>query len=265
MFPTIHLGPLVLPAPTLALLAGIYFGLSLLERTDRTGKLVNIVLAGLGFGLVCARLGYALRYPAAFLSSPLGLVSTNPGMFDPLAGAAGGLGLAVLLLCRWKLPLWPALDALAPALAVFAAGSALANLASGDAYGAPANLPWSFELWGARRHPSQAYELAAAALILAAVWPWKRAAFPVRAGNDLAGARFWAFAALTALARLFLEAFRGDSTLLWGGLRAAQVISWLVLALSLWRLKVTAVDGAAPPAAPTPESPAPAPETQPEA
>jgi prolipoprotein diacylglyceryltransferase len=258
MFPTIHLGPLVLPAPTLSILAGIYFALTVLERTDRSGKLVNIVLAGLGFGLVCARLGYALRYPAAFLSSPLGLISTNPGMFDPTVGTAGGLALAYGLLRRAKLAVSPALDALTPALAVFAAALALAHLASGDAYGAPANLPWAVDLWGARRHPSQAYELAAALLILAAAWPW-----PQRQ-PAAAGLRFWAFIALTALARLFLEGFRGDSILLWGGLRAAQVIAWLILALSLWQLKPPAVSGAAPAGTSAPETPSPAPETPPE-
>jgi len=44
---------------------------------------------------------------------------------------------------------------------------------------------------------------------------------------------FLLFAALTAGARLFLEAFRGDSTLILGGLRLAQVIAWVMLAATL--------------------------------
>ncbi len=42
----------------------------------------------------------------------------------------------------------------------------LANLASGDAFGAPSSLPWAIELWGAARHPVQIYEAVAAGLIL---------------------------------------------------------------------------------------------------
>jgi prolipoprotein diacylglyceryltransferase len=42
------------------------------------------------------------------------------------------------------------------------------------------------------------------------------------------------FVALTAGARLFLEAFRGDSTLLFGGIRLAQTIAWMVLAMTLF-------------------------------
>jgi prolipoprotein diacylglyceryltransferase len=48
------------------------------------------------------------------------------------------------------------------------------------------------------------------------------------------GITFLTFAALTAASRLFLEAFRGDSTLIFGGLRVAQVVAWIVLALALF-------------------------------
>jgi prolipoprotein diacylglyceryltransferase len=41
------------------------------------------------------------------------------------------------------------------------------------------------------------------------------------------------FIALTAAARVFLEAFRGDSTLIFGGLRLEQVLAWIVLAVAL--------------------------------
>jgi prolipoprotein diacylglyceryltransferase len=41
---------------------------------------------------------------------------------------------------------------------------------------------------------------------------------------------FLAFIALTAGSRLFLEAFRGDSVVIIGGLRSAQIAAWLVLA-----------------------------------
>jgi prolipoprotein diacylglyceryltransferase len=43
--------------------------------------------------------------------------------------------------------------------------------------------------------------------------------------------------ALSAAARVFLEAFRGDSLLIGGGLRAAQVWGLVVLAASLGMMK----------------------------
>ena len=110
---------------------------------------------------------------------------------------------------------------------------ALAHLASGAAFGAETSLPWALELWGAKRHPSQIYEALAAALILLVCWPGRKTW-----RQNPAGIYFLSFVALSAAARLFLEAFRGDSlTWLWG-LRTNQIIAWLVLALSLWGIAV---------------------------
>jgi prolipoprotein diacylglyceryltransferase len=67
--------------------------------------------------------------------------------------------------------------------------------------------------------------LIAALLIFGLIW--------FRKSDTPAGSDFLLFAALTAAARLFLEAFRGDSTLILGGLRQAQVIAWAVLAAAL--------------------------------
>jgi prolipoprotein diacylglyceryltransferase len=149
----------------------------------------------------------------------------------------GGGGLVVGALAglvygqRKHMPLWPTLDALTPALAILAVGLGLAHLASGNAFGAPTRLPWGIDLWGEKRHPSQVYEIMAALAILALVWPR-----PAQDETWPPGARFLAFIALSAFARLFLEAFRGDSTLLVGSLRTAQVAAWLVLAAALWAI-----------------------------
>ncbi|HNB54600.1 MAG TPA: prolipoprotein diacylglyceryl transferase, partial [Anaerolineales bacterium] len=83
------------------------------------------------------------------------------------------------------------------------------------------------------RHPVQLYEAVAALGILFALWPgggWlaRKLAFP--------GHSFLLFLALSAGARLFLEAFRGDSVTLPNGWRVAQILAWLVLAASLWVL-----------------------------
>jgi prolipoprotein diacylglyceryltransferase len=80
-------------------------------------------------------------------------------------------------------------------------------------------------LWNAARHPSQIYELLASLLIFCLLWFNK--------ANLRPGLLFLNFAALTAGARLFLEAFRGDSTLIFGGLRLAQIIAWAILAVAL--------------------------------
>jgi hypothetical protein len=43
---------------------------------------------------------------------------------------------------------------------------------------------------------------------------------------------FLTYAALTAAAQLFIQAYHGDSTLIFNGLRQGQVIAWVVLAVT---------------------------------
>jgi phosphatidylglycerol---prolipoprotein diacylglyceryl transferase len=237
MLPMLNIGPLAVQTPGLVLLAGLWIGLTLAERhAHKRGldpnHLYNLVLICLVVGILGGRVLYAAQYPQAFLANPLSLISLNPGLFDPLAGGAAGLIAGLIYGNRKRLPFWGTLDALTPLFGVMAIAVALSNLASGAAFGAPADLPWAIELWGASRHPSQVYETLAAALILVAVWPGRE-----RAWYRRPGVRFLTFVALTAAARLFLETFRGDSYLLPYGLRSAQLAAWAVLALALVGLR----------------------------
>lgn len=233
MFPTLQLGPLAFPVGALAILLGLWIGLWLSERHAPrfalAGEMLyNLALVGFIAGVIGARLVYLLRYPAAFLATPANIVSLNPGLLDPVGGMIVG-GLAALVYGQRKnLPLWPTLDSLTSGLAILAIGVGVAHLANGDAFGAPTALPWAVRLWGAERHPTQIYEILAAVLVLWLTWPRKSAQ------PSAAGVRFLYFIAWSAAARLFLEAFRGDSLLLTGGIRSAQVVAWLILGVSLW-------------------------------
>jgi phosphatidylglycerol:prolipoprotein diacylglycerol transferase len=181
---------------------------------------------GLAAGLVGARLAYASRFLDAYRADPLGLLSLNPATLAAPEGALLGLAAAVIYSAGRGLPLWPTLEALAPGAAVMAAALGLAHAASGDAFGAPTDVPWRIWLWDEHRHPSQWYELAAALAVLAVWAGWTRTERG-RAGDGLG---FLLVAGLLAGARVFLEAFRGDSVLMASGLRAAQVWALLVLA-----------------------------------
>lgn len=218
------------PRHLILLLAALWVGLALAEkRSERHGiskeALNNIVYYGLFGYILGGRLLYALSNLSAFARSPLSLFSLNLDPFDPLAGlgTAGLVGL--IYVYRQKLLWWYMLDALTPLFATLAIGLSLSHLAAGTAFGSPTDLPWGMELWSAARHPTQIYELVASLLIFGWVW--------LRKGDSLPGIPFLTFAALTAAARLFLEAFHGDSTLIFGGLRLGQVVAWVVLAGAL--------------------------------
>lgn len=240
MLPVINIGPLALPAPALLLLAGFWLALEIGEKQAplfgiEAEKIYHLVLTALIVGLAGARLAYAVQAPAAFGENLLNLLSPRPELLDSTGGLAAA-ALAGLIFIRVKhMALWPTLDALSGLLAVMGVTLGLAHLASGDAFGAPTQVPWAIQLWGAERHPSQVYETLAALLIGTLTWPSGHIAKASRQ-PEREGLRLWSFLALSAAARIFLEAFRGDSILLADSLRTAQITAWIVLGVSLWQI-----------------------------
>lgn len=236
MFPTINVGPLAIHTPGLILLIGVWVGLLRTERFARQlqldpNRIYNLVLLSLLFGLVGSRLAYAAENPGAFSNNLLGLLALTPNMLDPFGGIAAALLAAVIYGRKKNLPLWPTLDALTPAAAVFMIVLGFSHLASGSAYGTPTDLPWGILLSGANRHPAQIYEILAAVTAALLIWPRRDQIWA-----EISGVRFLAFTSLSAAFRIFLEAFRGDSKVVFSVIRLPQLIGLLILAWSLWML-----------------------------
>ena len=219
------------PRHLILLVAALWVGLALAEkRVERHGiskeALNNLVYYSILGYLLGGRILYALANFSIFAQSPMSLFSLNLDLFDPFAGLFVASFVGFVYGQRTKLPLWPTLDALTPLFAALAVGLSLSHLAAGTAFGSPTNLPWGIELWNATRHPSQIYELIASLLIFGLIW--------FRNVDSRPGISFLLFTALTAASRLFLEAFRGDSIVIFGGMRLAQIIAWIVLAVALF-------------------------------
>ncbi len=216
------------PRHMILLIIAAWLGLTLAEkRTERHGisrdDLNNIAFYALIAFVVGGRLSHVLQNIGAFAKSPLGIVSINPELFDPFGGLAIAAITALIYGQRKQLAPWNTLDALTPFFAVIALGLGLSHLAAGTSFGKPTDLPWGIALWNAVRHPTQVYEIIASLLILGLLWFFKPGQRP--------GVYFLTFAALTSLSQLVIQAFRGDSALLAGGLRQGQVIAWVVLAV----------------------------------
>jgi len=219
------------PRHFILIFAALWIGLTLAEkRSERHGiskdTLNNITFYSILAYIIGGRLLFVLSNISAFTPSPLSIFSPNPDLFDSSSGLITMLLVGMIYGQRQKLPLWGALDALTPLFATLAIGLHLSHLAAGTAFGSPTTLPWGIDLWNATRHPTQIYELIAALIIFSLLW-FRKSDLP-------AGILFLNFTALTVGARLFLEAFRGDSTLVLGGLRLAQVVAWVVLAVALF-------------------------------
>lgn len=235
MFPYLRLGPLLIQMPLLALLIGLWGGMSLVEREAKRLKLdpsrvSNLVLYGLVAGMVGARLGYALRFPSLYASKPLSLLALTPTTLLPFMGLLVGAIAFWILIDHLNLTLRPTLDALAPGLALFLVFVGLAHILSGDAYGTPANVPWAIRLWNDYRHPMQFYET----LIALTIWTVVCGRFPKPEG---AGLNFLLVVVLSSASRLFLEAFRGDSVFLPEGFREAQLIALVVMGIGFYWMR----------------------------
>ncbi len=215
------------PRDLILVVAALWIGLALAEkRSERHGvtkdALNNLVFYSLFGFILGGRILFALSNYSAFLNSPLNLFSLNIDLFDATSGLLTAILVGIVYSKRQNLPLWGALDALTPIFAFLTIGLHLSHLASGTAFGSPTTLPWGIDLWNATRHPTQIYELIASLIFFGLIWFRKTKLFP--------GVLFFNFVALTAGARLLLEAFRGDSALVFGGIRQVQVIAWVVLA-----------------------------------
>ncbi len=231
MFPFLRLGPFLIQMPLLALLLGVLIGLSVAEK--EAGKLrlkpeliYNLVFYSLIAGIIGARLGYASRFLSTYLQDPLALFSLSLITLSASDGLIIALIVAIVYGARQQLPLRSTLDALAPGLAIFMIFLGMSHFLDGSAYGAPSQVPWAIYQWGVYRHPSQVYETLVAISIFFAM---RKRVF----GKPRVGSNFALTLALFAASRLFLEAFRGDSLIVYGGFRAAQVISLLVLLFAL--------------------------------
>jgi len=235
MFPYLRLGPFIIPMASLALLAGLWVGLPLIEREAvrlkiNASTLSNVIFYSLLAGLVGARLGYALEFPALYSSNPLSLLALTPTTLSPSMGLAVGLVVFVVFIQRKNLPIRPTLDAVAPGLALFMVFVGLAHILSGDAYGAPTSIPWAIRLWNEYRHPSQFYETFIGLTTFLVI----RERFPKPEGTGL---NFMLTVALASASRVFLETFRGDSVFWPGGFREAQVIALVVMAVGFYWMR----------------------------
>lgn len=237
MFPVVQIGPASIQTPGLLLIIGVWIGLSLCEKFSRDfqvdpDKIYRLALTTIASGIMGARLGYIIRYSHIFSANPVDIFSLNPQLLDPSAGLLfAGMG-GLIFIQRSRMEIWKTLDGLTPAFVTIIISISLANLASGDAYGSPTNLPWGIFLWGEMRHPSQILETVGSILILLFILPLRNRQSGI--ATLYPGLVFLRLIIFSSVARVFFEAFRGESVLILGNMRIAQVIAWIILAFALY-------------------------------
>lgn len=233
MFPLLQIGPLSLQAAGFFLILAAVVAMFQIEKFSVNAQLDPEVISSLTFwaiaaGLIGARIFYLMQTPGAFWANPLIIFSLNLQMFDVQGGILVG-GLTALIYGQRKgISLWRGLDVFSIGAAVIWVGLGVANLATGDSYGIPTNLPWGIDLWGASRQPTQVYEiLAGLGLLFLLIRKIKQA-------NRKPGEVFFVLLIFGSSAVLVIDAFREDTIRLSSGIHLVQIIAWLLLAGSLF-------------------------------
>jgi phosphatidylglycerol:prolipoprotein diacylglycerol transferase len=174
-----------------------------------------------------------LAHPSDFLS-----LATLQAAGDFYGGFIGAIIAALIYMKRHpELPGWQIADLSAPAIALGQAIGRIGCFMAGDDYGRPTHVPWAVTFHhpdaaaiggaplGVPLHPVQLYEsFTCLILFLFLVWLARRKRFH--------GEIILAYSILYAIARFFLEYFRGDSDrgFVFGGLLStSQFIAVVVL------------------------------------
>ncbi|HEY4485584.1 MAG TPA: prolipoprotein diacylglyceryl transferase [Nitrospiria bacterium] len=230
----------------LAFLSGTWLGVREAKRRGYDPELIyDLLFYVMIAGILGGRLYYVMVFnPGYFLTHPLEIFSVWRGGMAVHGGLIGGV-LAGAWFCRRRgLAFWSFADLLTPSIMLGQAVGRGACSLNGCSYGKPTDLPWAVTFTdpasqaphNVALHPTQFYELGTDFFLLAVLWN-------LRTRTRFDGQLFLIYIMLYAVARFFLEIFRGDSLMLGEHLRMAQVTSTLLLitaiALYIWRRAVT--------------------------
>ncbi|MEE8390437.1 MAG: prolipoprotein diacylglyceryl transferase family protein [Anaerolineae bacterium] len=231
MAPTVRFFGLTAQSYALTLLLAVWVGLWLSAREARRLGVDENLVYNLGFysllaALLGARLAYVLGHWTAYQDAPLSALSLTPTALAWPEGALIGGVVAIVYWSRRRLPVGTTMDAIAPGLALALALERLGAFLDGRGFGEPTTLPWGVYLWDEVRHPVQLYEAAVLLIVLGVLWRRReRRPFDKLRAGSFDGYSFALFAILYAGSRLFLEAFRAETSLMANGIRTVQVVA----------------------------------------
>lgn len=180
------------PLLALAFLLGAFWASMMAKeagfRPEEAERIGDLALVALVFGIVGARIFYVISFRHEFAANPISAVTRRDGFiyYGGFLVAAPAVWFAIR---RWKLPIWPTADVLAPALALGQGIGRLGCFSQGCCFGSETKLPWGLifpteSLAGSFHpgipiHPVQLYESLGAFLLAALLYRiWKRRPAP---------------------------------------------------------------------------------------
>jgi phosphatidylglycerol:prolipoprotein diacylglycerol transferase len=227
----------------MAVVRSRHAGLDAARVMDFGIYLIIAALVGAKLMLVVVDFGYYRANPREILS-----LARAGGVF--YGGLVAALVVGLLLVRRYKLPMWRTGDMIAPGIALGHVIGRLGCFLAGCCFGRPTTVPWAVTFHDPQAavnvgtpldvplHPTQLYDAGAELLILVALLATERK------GKPFPGRTFWLYMLLYAISRFIIEIFRGDDRgMVFNWLSTSQAFSLAIVPVSLfmlWRLKTRA-------------------------
>lgn len=234
-------GPLAVRWYGLLIATGVLLGTALahreaIRRRVDPDTLLNAIVLTVLVALAGARLYYVLFNWDYYGANPAKIVAVWEGGLAIHGGLMAGALTTILYCRRAGLSLPVTLDIMAPCVAVGQAIGRWGNFFNQEAFGVPTALPWKLYIDPAHRppelagfeyfHPTFLYESLWNLLVFGILWFGLRKRLEGRPGTLTL-----CYLGLYSIGRFFVEGLRIDSLML-GSLRAAQVVSVLLVAAS---------------------------------
>lgn len=237
-----QIGPLSIRWYGLLFATAVLLGTSLahreaIRRGEDPDQLLNVIVFGVMWGLIGARLYYVLFNWGYYGPRPLKILAVWEGGLAIHGGLLAGALATAIYTVRKKLPVLTYMDIMAPSLPLGQAIGRWGNFFNQEAFGIPTDLPWKLYIEPYHRppdlaafeyfHPTFLYESLWNLLVFAILY-----LLLCRRLQRTPGALLLCYVGLYSIGRFFVEGLRIDSLML-GPLRAAQVVSLGLIALSL--------------------------------
>ncbi len=239
----LQIGPLSIRWYGLLIATAVLLGTSLahreaIRRGEDPDQLLNVIVLGVMSALVGARLYYVLFNWGYYGARPSKIFAVWEGGLAIHGGLLGGALATAIYTVRKKLPMLTYLDIMAPPLVLGQAIGRWGNFFNQEAFGTPTNLPWKLYIEPYHRPPHlAAFEFFHPTFLYESLW--NLGVFLVlyfllrRRLQHTPGALSLCYLGLYSLGRFFVEGLRIDSLML-GPMRAAQVVSLALMAISLF-------------------------------
>jgi len=148
-----------------------------LARSRLPAAGTDAAMAGVFGGLLGAKLLWVAEHIG---EEPFRDLLFSRGGMSWFGGLLGGVGTALIVMRRMRLPIVPTLAASTPALAIGHAIGRIGCFLVGDDYGRPSDLPWAVAFprglppTDVRVHPTQLYEMFALFVVAWLLIRWRR-------------------------------------------------------------------------------------------